>query len=159
MLQLEEPLPLEDGRTLTITGYETGNAFRYSLGNTFSSTRTLSAKEGYRLLCLYVSVDNASQDPLTASRLVDATLKYGADYTNDAQETFFYQGSRGVYVGGLRAINAGATVDGCLLFAVPEDVDPSREPMSVELRYGDRTYDCTLRDGGMALEATEPEAF
>lgn len=157
-LVLGEPLSLGDGRTVTITEYETGTSFRYSPAGGFSTLR-LSAKSGYSLLCLYVTVDNQSPDSLNTARLLDTVLEYGDDYTNKAQDSFFYLTSRGVYAGGLKSISPGATVHGCLLFAVPEGIDESGEQVTVRMTYGNGVYECELRPAGARLELGEATSF
>ncbi|MDL2319269.1 hypothetical protein LJC74_09420 [Eubacteriales bacterium OttesenSCG-928-A19] len=157
-LAIGAPLELEPGRSITLTSYDTGNRFKYSPAGGFS-TLTLSAKTGYRLLCLFTTVNNESSQDLSTAQLLDATVCYGDDYTNKAQDSFFYRTSMGAYAGGLKSIGPNTSVEGCLLFAVPEDIDESRARISVQLVYDDTTYECVLRPGGARLEAGEPAAF
>lgn len=145
------PLLLEEGKAITVTSFDTGTRFRYSPAGGFS-TLTLSSKSGYRLLCLYMTVDNDGMDNLSTSKLLDAELLYGADYTNKAQDTFFYRNSMGFFTGGLKSIGPRTSVDGCLLFAVPEDIDESRSGITLRLSYEDEVFECVLREGGARLE-------
>lgn len=157
-LVLGEALNLGDGRTVTMTKYETGESFRYSPAGGFSTLR-LSAKSGYSLLCLYVTVENQSPDSLNTARLLDTVLEYGDEYTSKAQDSFFYLTNRGVYAGGLKSISPGTTVQGCLLFAVPENFEESGERAIVRMTYGDGMYECLLRTAGAKLELGEPTSF
>lgn len=153
-----EALEFEPGKALTIREYDTGSKFKYSPMGGFSSL-TLSAKSGYRLLCLYVTVTNDSQSDLYTAQLLDTTLFYGSSYTNQAQDSFFYQNARGVFTGGLKSIGPRTSVDGCFLFAVPDDVDTSRERIAVQVTCGDELYECVLRPGGALLEPGTAETF
>lgn len=155
---LGETMMLDEGHSVTMTTYETGTSFRYSPAGGFSTLR-LSAKNGYRLLCLYVTVENNAASELNTARLLDTVLEVGSDYSSKAQDSFFYLNNRGVYAGGLKVINPGAKVQGCLLFAVPEDIDESSERIAVQMAYGDDTFACTLRPGGISLELGDPETF
>lgn len=157
-MTIGDPLLLGDGRTITVNDYETGTTFRYSPAGGFS-TLSLSAKEGYRLLCLYVTVENNAPDDLNTARLLDTDLNVGADYTNRAQGSFYYLNNRGMYSGGLKSIPAGSKVSGCMLFAVPDDIDDSGERVMVQMRYGDAVYECLLRIGGQLRIEGETEAF
>lgn len=138
-----EALTLPDHRTLTVTSYDISTRFRYSPAGGLS-TLTLAAKKGYLLLCLYVTVSNQTADDLYTAQLLDVMLTYGEQYTNKAQDSFFYRNSRGVLAGGLKAIKPKATVEGCLLFAVPETVETEQKQVAVRLRYGDQVYECVL---------------
>ena len=153
-----QPLELEANKTLTIREYDTGSKFKYSPMGGFS-TLTLSAKSGYSLLFLYVTVDNASKDDFYTSQLLVSTLFYGGSYTNQAQDSFFYQNSRGVFAGGLKSIGPQTSVDGCLLFAVPDDIDTSRERLAVRINYGDEIFECELRSSGALLAPGTAETF
>lgn len=135
---------LGDGRALTVTSFDTDVRFRYSPSGGLS-TQALIAKTGYHLLMLNLSIANSANEALQTSRLVNATLYYGDSYKNQAQNTFFYLNSRGVYSGGMKDITPGSTVDGCLLFAVPSGIDFATDTVTVRLQYGNQLYECTLR--------------
>lgn len=147
---LEETLTLEAGKKLTLVGYETGTRFRYSPAGGLSSL-SLSAKKGYRLLCLYVTVENESGGDLSTASLLDAVLTYGQEFANKAQDSFYYKMNHGGYAGGLKAIGPKTAVDGCLLFAVPEDVDTSSQRLAIQIQYNGQLYECELREAGLAL--------
>lgn len=148
-----ETFQLEAGKTLTVQKYDTGARFRYSPAGGFS-TLTLSAKTGYRLLCLYVTVENDAADDLYTSRLLDTVLHYGADYTNKAQDSFFYLNARGMFAGGLKTVGPKSTVNGCLLFAVPDDIETSGERLAVAFHYGGTAYECELRESGTRVKVS-----
>lgn len=156
--EIGEKCALDPGRSMTITAYETGTRFKYSPASGFS-TLALSAKTGYRLLCLYVTVQNNAADDLYTATLLDTVLLYGGDYANKAQDSFFYRNSRGAFAGGLMSIRPQTQVEGCLLFAVPEDIDTSRQRIAVQFNYGDTIYECELRGEGTRLESEEPIEF
>lgn len=145
-----EPLALPNNVRLTITGYETGARFRYYPSGGFSSV-SLMARQGYRLLCLLVTVDNGSSADLDVSDLLPITLAYGADYESAARDTFFYRTRSGAFSGGAIAIRAGSQVEGCLLFAIPSEAETSGRRIAVTLPYGDETYACELRPGTALL--------
>lgn len=149
-----ESLKIGDGCTITISSYETGTNFRYTPGNGMSAL-SITAKGGYRLLCVYMTIDNTGRQAVGTAKLVDSVLQYGREYTNKAQETFFYRNSKGAYASGLKTIGAGATVEGCLLFAVPDTVDVSGEQVAIRMAYGDTVYECVLRPAGSVLSPAE----
>lgn len=157
-LQLGETIELTPGTTVTFTEYSTGNRFRYSPAGGFS-TLTLSAKSGYRLLCLFATVENGAQGDLATAQLLNVTVSCGKEYTSKAQDSFFYENALGMYAGGLKSIGPKTAVNGCLLFAVPEDIETSRERIAVQMVYGDVTYECVLRPAGALLEAGEATPF
>ncbi len=154
-----EALGLTEGLTLTINSYETGSRFRYYPSGGFSTT-TLTAKNGYRLLCLYVTVQNDTGADINVSTLMDMEVFHGSAYSSKVRDTFFYLTSRGVYAGGLRTIGQKTSVEGCLLFAIPEAAETSEERLAVQLRYHDKLYACTVRESGSLLPAEgESESF
>lgn len=136
-------LTLEEGRVLTVSSFENSSHFRYSPTNGFT-VQSLSTSSGYQLLLLHVNVENNRDEALQVSKLVTATLFYGEDYTHQAHANFYYLNNRGSFSGGMRAINPQSTVDGCLLFALPDAQDDT-EPLSVQFTYNDTIYECKLR--------------
>lgn len=151
-----ESLQIESGPAITIAAYETGTRFRYAPASGISAL-SITAKDGYRLLCVYITVDNTERCEVNTAQLLDSTVCYGKEYTNKAQETFFYR-KNGNYASGLKTIEPGATIEGCLLFAVPDTFDDSSESAVFRLSYGGNVYECVLRMTGsmpMATEATK----
>lgn len=155
-LPLGAPILLGEGRAFTVADYAIGTRFRYSPAGGISSL-SISAKPGYSLLCLYVRVENNTGEDLYTSQLLDATLKCGASYTGQAQESFFYKTVRGVYAGSLKLIGAGMTVDGCLLFALPEDAETSQDKLSVRFSLANGCYEVLLREAGTPLSTAALE--
>lgn len=151
---VDDQLTINGGHLITVTGFETGGRFRYSPANGFS-TLSLSAKPGYRLLCLYVTIENAAEDDLYTGSLLDAVVSVGKEYSNKAQDSFFYVTSRGNFAGGLKAIGPGSSVEGCLLFAVPDDIESTGDQVSVRLTFGNTVYECVLKQAGALLEPSE----
>lgn len=155
---MNEKLALSEGTSMTVTSFDTGVRFKYSPAGGISML-TLSAKSGYRLLCLYVTVDNQGPNDLHTAQLLNISVLIGKDYTNKAKDSLFYQNAQGVYSGGLKSIGPKTTISGCLLFAVPEDVDTSRDRIAVQMVYDDIIYECVLRPSGALLEPGEAEVF
>lgn len=163
----EEPIAWEIGEViepfdqvaLTITGYETGARFRYYPSGGFSSA-SLIARRGYTLLCLFVSVENSSDEDFDVAELFGMELTY-ADYRGEPRDTFFYRMKSGAYAGGVVAILADGAADGCLLFALPEEAEGSRQCISVRFVYGEGTYVCVLRpnEGILLMEEGEGNPF
>lgn len=152
-------MPLGQQHTLTVTSYETGDRFHYSPSGGLTML-TLRAKSGYSLLFLYVTVENDSHDELSTAKLLDTVLECSDGYTNKAQDSLFYQNNRGVFVGGLKSVGPKASVDGCMLFAVPEDAQDSREGIAVRFTYDDIEFACTLQQAGSLLERSgDQQAF
>lgn len=149
---------LGDRLTVTITGYEVKDRFKYYPAGGFSSV-TLSAKEGYRLLCLYVTVDNQMDSAFGTSALLDARLVDTSGYTGSARDTFFHLNSQGVYAGGKVSIASRKTEEGCLLFAIPADTEHADTEITVELTYSDTVYTCVLREGNQSVLQTDGEAI
>lgn len=137
-------LTLEEGRALTVSAYENSARFRYSSAGGYT-LHSLSGGVGYQLLLLYVRVENNRDEVLQVSRLVNATLFYGEEYSNPAYATLYQLNNRGGYSGGLRAIAPQTSVDGCLLFAFPETQEDDTEPLSVQFAYNNVIYECMLR--------------
>ncbi len=148
-----ESLALGEGLTMTVNGYETGDRFRYYPSGGFSTT-TLTAKAGYRLLCLYITVENNTGRDVYASSFLDAEVLHGRAYSSQARDTFFYLTGRGMYAGGLRTIGSNTSLEGCLLFAIPEAAETSTESIAVQFRYNGTLYACTLRDSESLLPST-----
>ncbi len=153
-----ETLTFGEGLTMTVNGYETGDRFRYYPSGGFSTT-TLTAKAGYRLLCLYITVDNKTGRDVYASSFLDAEVLHGRAYSSQARDTFFYLTGRGMYAGGLRTIANNVSLEGCLLFAIPEAAETSSESIAMQFKYNGSLYACTLRDSESLLpdsgEATD----
>lgn len=149
-----EQLQLETGKSISVSEYDTGTRFKYSPAGGFS-TLTLSSKSGYRLLCLYVNVRNDAKDNLYTERLLDTVLHLGESYSNKAQDSFFYLNPRGMFAGGLKSIGPKSSVRGCLLFAIPDDMETNGERMYVQFYYGDTIYECELRPAALSLEPQE----
>jgi hypothetical protein len=147
---LGEALPLAEGLTLTATEWQAADRFRYyPSGGQVSST--LSAKAGYRLLCLFVTINNQTQRDVPVETLLNATLYAGRDEGLRAQNAFYYHMGRGAYAGGLRSIGPNTQVSGCLLFAMPESAENSGGSLRVQIAYGDKVYAYTLRDAALQL--------
>jgi hypothetical protein len=147
---LGEALPLADGLTLTVTEWQAADRFRYyPAGGQASST--LSTKPGYRLLCLFVTIDNQTQQDIAVETLLQATLYAGRDEGLRAQNAFYYRTARGNYAGGLRSIGPGTQVSGCLLFAMPESAESGGGSLRVQFAYGEKVYAYTLRDAALQL--------
>lgn len=143
-IAMGQAVTLADGNTIAITEFATGTQFRYTPAGRFAS-QTLSAKSGYSLLCLFVTVENTSGADMSTEELLSATLYYGSNHENKAQNSFFYQTAFGSYTDGLKTIGPGASVNGCLLFVVPDDVETSRERIAVQFTYADVAYECVVR--------------
>ncbi len=146
-----EPITLAQGLTITLDDYETVERFRYYPAGGYSAT-TLLAKAGYNLLCLAVTVDNETSKDIHVATLLDATLSLGQEYTAQARHSFFYLAQPDVYTGGLKCVTSGTTVEGCLLFAVPDWTESSTEPLALRLDFAGEAYVFTLRQG----ESEEP---
>lgn len=152
---VEETLSLGDGKTMAITGYDTGTRFRYSPSGGLSLL-SLSAKSGYRLLCLYVSLENNTDTELLTAPLLNSQLAYGKTYTNKAQSSFFYRNRNG-FSSGLKAVGPKTTVEGCLLFAVPESMETSNNRIAVRFVIEDTYYECELRPAGTIVDTLPAE--
>ncbi|MDR0896856.1 MAG: DUF4352 domain-containing protein [Oscillospiraceae bacterium] len=156
-IALGEALPLADGLMLTATEWQAADRFRYyPSGGQVSST--LSAKPGYRLLCLFVTITNQTQQDVSVDTLLNATLYAGRDEGLRAQNAFYYSMGRGAYAGGLRSIGPDTQVSGCILFAMPESAENSGGSLRVQFVYGDQVYAYTLRDAALQLVPDESAA-
>jgi hypothetical protein len=149
-MALGEALPLAEGLTLTASEWQAADRFRYyPAGGQVSST--LSAKAGYRLLCLFVTINNQTQQDVPVDTLLNATLYAGRDEGLRAQNAFYYRTNRGTYAGGLRTIGPGTQVSGYILFAMPESAEQSGGSLRVQFTYGEKAYAYTLRDAELLL--------
>lgn len=142
VFELNGKIALEENLYLTVRGFESGDRFRYYPSGGIM-TSTLSAKDGYRLLCVYVTVQNDQNVDFYTSTIMDITVSVPDGYSTLPRNTFFYLTNKGVYAGGLKSIGPRASVDGCLLFAIPEDADNTAS-LTLTLTYGGTDYECAL---------------
>ncbi|MCL1796001.1 MAG: hypothetical protein FWG37_03820 [Clostridia bacterium] len=160
-VQSDDPLPewmlgeafaLSGDVAITVTGYETGSRFRYYPAGGYSSA-SLRARPGYELCCLYITVDNRSDEDYKTAALLEISLHHGTDYSAMPQNTFYYRTNSGGFAGGATAIRASARVEGCLLFALPVEARRSQRRIYITFQDGEHTYLCELRPAtGMLLE-------
>lgn len=141
-------------QTVSINSVAFGEKFRYTSSGGFS-TLTLCAKPGYRLVCAFITLQNGSDETIPAAKVLMATLQYGDDYTNKAQELLLYRNKHDAYAGGLKYIEPNTKWEVCLLFAVPEDAEKSDIPLSILFQFDQQSYECILRAGSEA----EPVVF
>lgn len=141
MAQAQE---IVDGVRLTVTSYETRQKFRFSPSGGFSEV-TVVAKPGYRLLFLYITVDNQTGADLHTAQVLDSMVRYGVEYAKEVQDTLLYQASEEKLSGGARKIGAGEKVEGCLLFVVPEEAEASAERIAIVFSGGQQVFECILR--------------
>lgn len=156
-----DTVPLSSSLYMTIHETETGGRFQYYPAGGFSST-TLSAKRGYRLLCVYATVENTAATGADITALLNAELVYGNNggYTAPPRDSVFYINQRGDYAAGLTGVDSGAAADICLLFAIPEEAENSKERLSIRIQFGETQYECVVRDGfGVNIDLGEPADF
>lgn len=154
--EIGDTIASTEGLSITFSGYDTGSRFRYYPAGGFSSA-SLVARGGYRLLCLYIEVDNGTGRDVMTSELLSMELRYGKSYTSQPQNTFFYRTKTGAFAGGARAIRSGAAVEGCLLFALPIEAEKSEDRIDVTWQAEGDTFECILRTGKKGLRVVDEE--
>jgi len=143
-LSLNEAIALGNGLSLTVNRYETSGRFQYYPAGGYLSS-TLSAKDGYHLLCVYVRVENKGDGEVSVSRLLNAGVYCGAEYTAKAKDSLYYLTKQGVYAGGLKVISPRSAVEGCLLFSLPDRDVISDGRYILQMNFNDRVYEWALR--------------
>lgn len=152
MALVSSEMKLNETLTLTVNHFVAGLRFRYyPSGGVISST--LSAKAGYALLALFVSVENTSAESVATADLLNAEIVYNNDDLCDARDSFYHLTSRGVYAGDLKYIPPKTLVEGCILFALPEEIaaEISMSQILLRITYKDTVVERTLQENGSLL--------
>lgn len=139
---IDREIILSDGLSLRIDRYEIGGTFRYSPVGGFSSV-VLSAKEGYSLLCLYVSVKNETDARVDTIALQNMELLMDGVSAVKPHSSFFQTKQERQRFKPFQ-IKTQTVMEGYLLFVLPDDAMASGAQLTAALYYGDNRYSCLL---------------
>ena len=142
-VNINREIVISDGLSVWIDRYEVCETFQYSPVGGFSSV-ILSAKEGYRLLCLYLRVENRTDEAVDMLALRNMDLFADGFPSVRACSSFFQTKQERHRVRPFQ-IKTHTILEGYLLYVLPEDALASDAQLTAALFYENNEYSCLLR--------------
>jgi hypothetical protein len=139
---IDREIVISDSVTVLFYRYETGDSFWHSPAGGFSSV-VLSAKEGYRLLCLYVGAESENGAGINTAALQNMELLVDGAPTATARSSFFQTRQERQTRNPFQTKNR-VSVEGYLVFALPDEALTPDTQLTVLFYYDENEYSCSL---------------